>query len=113
MGVDPPSTNLLEHLLGWAIALAERNDTDDIENSEVLIKAAGEIATLRAAINHLGAVLSTLAELAPCDRSSCLDEALSFYNATKPNSPIYPEVGYVTRLVRVGPLDWPPSDAKF
>lgn len=60
-----------------------------------------------AALRHLGFVLTILAELSPNDRCRALDEAQEFFNAACPNAQIEPMEGYVTRLVSVGPLDWP------
>lgn len=57
------------------------------------------------AMNHLGNVLSLLAELHEDDRCEALDEALAFYNAENPNQQIVPVEGYTTRLVQRGPLD--------
>lgn len=65
------------------------------------------------ALDHLGLVLSILAELSPCDRCRGLDEAQAFYNAARPEAIITPTAGYVTRLVQVGPLDWPIKDASL
>lgn len=61
----------------------------------------------RDAIDHLGRVLNLLAELSPNDRCEALDAAQDFYNLACPNATIAPTPGYVTRLVQVGPLDWP------
>jgi hypothetical protein len=63
--------------------------------------------TTETALNHLGFVLKILAELSPNDRCRALDEAQAFYNAARPDAQIEPMQGYVTRLVQVGPLDWP------
>lgn len=65
------------------------------------------------ALDHLGLVLSLLAELSPHDRCEGLDDAQAFYNAARPEAIIAPTAGYVTRLVHVGPLDWPIIDASL
>ncbi len=67
-----------------------------------------------AALDHLGIVLRLLAELSPEDRCQALDEALAFYNAARPDAQIQPNDGWITKLIHIGPMDWPArrADAK-
>lgn len=69
--------------------------------------AAGPAGDLTQALDHLGAVLYVLADLSPSDRCQALDEALEFYNGQRPDHQIGPSDGFVSRLVQVGPADWP------
>jgi hypothetical protein len=60
------------------------------------------------AIDHLGNVLSMLAELHEDDQSDAYVEALAFYNNARPDAKVEPVAGYTTRLVHETPLDaWP------
>jgi hypothetical protein len=61
---------------------------------------------VEAALDHLALELSLLAELPSMDRCSGLDDAQAFYNAARPHARIVPTLGYVTKLVSVGPMDW-------
>jgi hypothetical protein len=56
------------------------------------------------AMEHLGNVLTILAELHSDDRCNALEDALAFYNEHNPGAMIEPEDGFETRLVHVGPL---------
>lgn len=67
----------------------------------------GATLTEQTAMTHLGNVLQMLAELAPGDRSRAFDLALEFYNTECPDARVEPQPGYVSRLVMVGPPDWP------
>ena len=57
------------------------------------------------ALDHLGNVLTLLAELRPEDRCRALDEAVMFYNERRPEAKVTAEPGYVSRLVILGPMD--------
>lgn len=51
------------------------------------------------ALDHLGAVLTLLADLDPGDRCDALDEAIAFYNAARPDRQVVPSGVGATRLV--------------
>ena len=70
-------------------------------------KASQQTTEDKDALDHLGHVLNIFAELSPTDRCRALDDALEFYNAARPNFKVGPQPRFVTRLVQVGPLDWP------
>jgi hypothetical protein len=57
------------------------------------------------AMDHLGNVLSMLADLHPDYQCRAFTEALSFYNAARPDARVEPHEGWETRLVNIGPLD--------
>jgi hypothetical protein len=57
------------------------------------------------AIKHLGNVLYMLAELHEDDQCRAFSEAMSYYNAARPNQQVVPIEGYSTRLVQTGPFD--------
>jgi hypothetical protein len=63
--------------------------------------------TAKAAMEHLGEVLMFLQNLSPMDACQAIEDARDFYNAANPNQRVLPVTGWVTRLVSVGPLDWP------
>jgi hypothetical protein len=52
------------------------------------------------ALDHLGFVMSMLAEIPAIDRCRDLDEAQAFYNAARPEAQIVPSEGYITKLVK-------------
>ena len=58
-----------------------------------------------AALNHLGDVLSMLAELHEDNHCRAYVEAIAFYNAQCPDNKVFPTEGYSSRLVITGPLD--------
>jgi hypothetical protein len=75
-------------------------------------QCAAEIERLKTvstetALDHLGTVLYVLADLCPNDRCKALNDAQDYYNSTRTTQQISPNPGWVTRLVQVGPLDWP------
>jgi len=56
------------------------------------------------ALEHLGNVLYTLADLDPGDRCDALDAALEFYNAMRPNCKVAPSGLPFQRLVHADDL---------
>lgn len=63
--------------------------------------------TAKTAMEHLGEVLMLLQNLSPMDACQAIEDARDFYNAANPNWRVLPVAGWVTRLVSMGPLDWP------
>ena len=57
------------------------------------------------ALDHLGNVLSMLADLHPDEQCRAFTKALAFYNSVRPNARVEPHEGWETRLVNIGPLD--------